>query len=685
MLHMRSALSVLFLIFMLSAKEYFHYLPEWYESSRVQAHTRISLKAYGEKPLFNDASRLFAEQEIPVISRHTHTGEEGAWWQSEVGFTHEKVTESGRNYVQEIIDSAHKYDQRILCYYRHMEDSAWTNRFPEWRTLTDSGAPYTTLRGPVIDIHSPFRDSLIVRLLEQSRMGADGFYFDHLHMPPYGSWSEYSQKAFRKWCGQEMPAEVDLDNPLYGKVKQFYSVGVEEHFQEIVNALHAENPDLVSVISMYMYGKYDTDHLSMRLASIADAPKSEFSIPLRTGSNFIFKRETKFKDKMPDPEVRMAFGLTLLRDAAYGKPPHIWCHRVETEAQALATTMSLLTFGAVANLDHKETELPEDHFTSSYALQKKLGEELAFHRPIRWAGLYVSEDERRRLLPDSIAIWEDLFYPLHGAYAAFKERGVSIGMLLDEQLLNGEADQFAILCIPEQYTLSLEKRAQLEEYKASGGFVITIPQDSNWCVSSPPDSLKKNLWRSIVEQTITSHPTFATIDPQIHMVSQKDRDSDDWLLMLSNSFAWSTPELDHSQPDSTDSISIMLPSTVVAVTDLLTGKELPILTMPKQKIITVPPFLYGAALRVTHGETALKTSFIKEQTPLMTYHGKRLHIAKEYEGVAKDIRLYSVTGREIWQSKTGESQIVFPNTVSPNIYMVDVGIGGFSQKMMVRF
>ena len=94
-------------------------LPGWYTAHGTHAHTRLPIdvscnnnntaRKWECSDVFEHAAADFASLGVKAFVRHTHTGDEGTWWNSSVvpqeGW-HQLVQDTGRNLPYEFLQKA---------------------------------------------------------------------------------------------------------------------------------------------------------------------------------------------------------------------------------------------------------------------------------------------------------------------------------------------------------------------------------------------------------------------------------------------------------------------------------------------------------------------------------------------------------------------------------------------------
>ncbi|HEO70891.1 MAG TPA: hypothetical protein ENN80_06465, partial [Candidatus Hydrogenedentes bacterium] len=331
-------------------------LPEWFDKYRVQAHTRFG-PHWMDDPEFLTAADGFRKTGARVFTRHIKSGDEAAWWPSAVGAVLPEARE--RDWAKAIIDTAHGAGCRIIVYHRHMEDAHTAREHPDWVCREPNGAPKNTKRGDYLCLNSPYLGYLETRLLELVHRGADGFYFDETHMPKDGCWCEFCQNRFREETGLEPPREANRYDPLWQKYIDFKNLTIERAFVKLRTAIHRHNPEVVMLISANTWPAFTDRNMTHRLWRIADSVKTEFSLPAR-----VLKHRGLPEGFLPfDRDAKIALGYTLARDAADGRPPHVWTNGLLNADSAVFASAGMMAHGCIANLDIPEDTLPNSMFT----------------------------------------------------------------------------------------------------------------------------------------------------------------------------------------------------------------------------------------------------------------------------------------------------------------------------------
>ena len=449
-------------------------LPEWYLANRVKGNTRLRFRGWHDKPEFAEAAKGFKALGAGVLTRHVKSGDEGPWrpedWQA-------------------IIDEAHDEGLKIVGYYWHMSEATVAAAHEDWICKEpDRVTAIENERGISLDITGPYRDVVLARLRTLAEMGIDGLMFDERHLPPRGCWGSPLEGAWQAETGQLAPPPDDAD-PVYRQFLDFKARKIEDTFAFWRNEVQKDHPDVVFVVSTTTIPALTDREMTTRLPRIADSAKNEYRLALSKALNKgVFEEHP---DLAPEDHVRQAVGWTVLRDSADGRPPYVWISGVPNEHHALAAAGSLLTFGCIANMDVDERSLlgnqePDEGKTPLAALRVafELGRvaspHLAAARPVRWAAVHFAEGARNARKDDYRRAWEEVLWPLVGAFQALSEDGLPVGIVNDHQLQRGELAGYRVLCLPDPGKLTAGQQQAVAAFAAGGGTVIENDPEWDW-------------------------------------------------------------------------------------------------------------------------------------------------------------------------------------------------------------
>lgn len=509
-------------------------LPGWYDGCRVQAHTRLGA-SYMNRDIFLNAAAGFHEMGVDVFTRHIQAHTQGAWWPSKVAAIHPMAV--NRNLAKEIIDNAHRVGCRVIVYHVHIYDRLLGAEHPDWVCRDSQGEPIAHNGMPFMCYNSPYPDVYLQRALELVDLGADGFYFDFVHMPKTGCWCDACKSGFKQATGLEHPRRSDPYDPVWRRLTEYTDGVIERTFLKWREAIHERNPECVMLISSHLWAGMTDHHLNNRLFRIADSVKMEFSIPIRKGPNRVFDDDASLA--RPEADVRLALGYTLARDAADGRPSHIWTHGLLDSNSALYATSGMVAHGCIANLDVPEMTIPNAMFKPAFDLGRRVSPAFADARPTRWAVIHFPEAARDALAPDESRQWKEVLYPVYGAYRTLLRAHLPVGIITDSQLEEGRFDGARVLFLPAPESLTPRMRDAVRRAAANGVRVVEQRDAWQWHV---PDGGASRAGAELMDAV---RPSLDTVQIRVsggpekmHAVCFTHHHLDRTTVALTNDFSW---------------------------------------------------------------------------------------------------------------------------------------------------
>jgi hypothetical protein len=573
-------------------------LPAWYDEYRVQLHTRLG-PPWMDKPIFLTAAEAFRSMGVHTFVRHIKSGGEGAWWPSAVGAILPGCEE--RNLAQEIIDNAHANGCRIIAYSRHMEDHQLFLDHPEWAARDDRGQPLQARREKMC-FNSPYDDFVLTRLLELVDMGVDGLYFDEVHMPKQGCWCEWCKRKFTEQTGLDHPESYDPGSPLWHRLADFNNATIERVFLKWRAAIHERNPECVMLIGSNTWPTMADRHMTNRLFRIADSMKTEFTLPIRVRGRMLQPGAgaTPF-----DPEVKVALGYTLARDAADGRPAHIWTFNLQDETSALYAAAGMMTHGCIANIDVREDTIPNMTYKPAFELGDRVSPYFHRTKPLRWAAVHYSEFAKDKYELDGPACWRRVLFPVYGAYLALFRAHLPVGIITDSQLEEGLLDGYRVLFVPAPDDLTDSMRQVVEDFEAGGGVVIRQREDWLWHDLEGLDAAAEAFIGALGDEPGEA-PVQASGGPvNMHVDSFLSPDGNRLTVSLANEFTWlhtgrnpPAPEDLPKPPPDCEGVSAEIRGRGVParVFDAVTGNELEFEAIAGGVRVALPTFSYMAVV-----------------------------------------------------------------------------------------
>jgi hypothetical protein len=505
-------------------------LPEWYTANRVKGHTRLRLAGWGDEPEFAQAAAGFKALGARVFTRHVHSGDEAPWppavW-------------------KQVIDEAHAQKLKIIGYYWHMSEAAVAAENVAWRCKEpDRATDIEGDRGISLDITGGFRDVVLDRLLTLAGLGIDGFMFDERHLPPRGCWGCPLEEAWIAENGEPAPAPDDADRD-YRRFVDFKARKIEDTFGYWRDRVRTQHPNVVFVVSTTTIPALTDREMTTRLARVADSAKNEYRLALNDNLNKgVFEEHPELA---PDDHARQAVGWTVLRDAADGRPPSIWVSGVPNIHHARAAAGSLLTFGCIANMDVDEQSLlrreepapgktPLDALEAAFALGRVASPHLASAQPLRWAAVHFAERARNARGDKYREAWEEVLWPLVGAFQALSEDGLPVGVVNDDQLQRGELAGYRVLVLPDPAKLTGPQEQAVAAFVSGGGAVIE--NDPGWAWGDPAGrETAFAAFREAVANHLATAPVRVSGGP-LGRYAVAYRNANRLVVALTNDFSW---------------------------------------------------------------------------------------------------------------------------------------------------
>ncbi|MED6334465.1 MAG: hypothetical protein VYE81_03635 [Planctomycetota bacterium] len=559
--------------------------PEWYDATRLCLHTRLG-PPWVERDAFIRAEEGLASIGARSYVRHLRTRGEGQWWPSQAGIT---APWGAGPLARDMVARAGEYGLRLVAYYRHLEDVELASTHPDWCCRDDLGRPMIGRNGdPRVCLGSLYLDRLEARLLELAELGVDGVYFDEDHMPADGCWCRSCAAGFRLHAGLDLPPRRDREDPRYRRLLEYGSVVMERSFARLRRRLDDEHPDLAILIGSNRAPDPLEGFASDRLWRLADGVKTEYGKGHGHALRAYLRRHPELE--APHRRVWLALGWTFSRDAAEGRPPHVWCNGVEDPRMARAAAAAVIVHGGVANLDVKEARLPdEETFGAAVRLGNSLSDGLAGARPERWAGVHWPGALREHLVDEDEA-YRRIAAPLGAAFDSLLSARLPVGVVTDSLLAEGDLDGYAVLFLPAAGSLDPVQRASVEAFLSRGGEVLRYeggawPEPTasppSWSVAGGPEGMQVVAHRlpgGGRALAITNDPGWVYTDQRANKAGRA--------LQL-------PPGVD-VPPEPCEGVVLHVPEGTGGVLELVTGTELPV----EGGVVRVPAFTYAALLHL---------------------------------------------------------------------------------------
>ncbi|WP_443938508.1 hypothetical protein [Pedobacter sp. MW01-1-1] len=589
--------------------------PEWFNSQRVQIHSRVS--RYFKDP-DNALYAHWAKNVVKALgantfTRHIKTDESPLYWKSAWG--NWAPIANSRNIIQEAIKEAHQNNTHMIGYYNHYTDSYIRDKYPSYRCKDVTGKDVVKKgRGTMLCFNSPYTDSVAIRLIEFAKMGGDGIYFDEIHMPREGCWCENCKTKFKAQTGHDAPTTIDVNSTLYKKYQDFNNQSILEAFNFWREKLKEVNPNLVMIIGSNTLPRLDQRHLNTDLFRLANAHKTEWDIPVRTLTNM------PAGIAVPNKSVWRGLGYTFDRDIADGRPAHIWVPGMSfvPANQVLAATAGLISFGHIANLDIFENLAPDLDFVPAIKYGNTVGSAMIQAKPLRWMLVHYSDAALEEYVgTNRVPLWKKFLSNLYGGYYVAQEQKYPVGIITDSQIEQGLFQGANVLFLPNREGISPAMQRKINEFKAAGGTVIEANENWKWYAAGAPfdqanqalnEVLSSVKARPLMESTAGSGFYYA------NYFSKKNGNNTVLLAAYSNDLNWivtphSKAEADELvpacvQPQAIKNIilTVLRAEKPLSVKRVETGENLKYQLEKGKLKVQVPAFQEGSLIEITYSK-----------------------------------------------------------------------------------
>lgn len=460
-------------------------LPQWYDAHRVHGHTRLQ---FGRYPMtadhFTQTAKAARALGAHVLVRHIKSSTETPAWLGEPGSEAEQRKRAAP--LRELFEISAKEGLHTIAYYWHISDARSAEAHPDWVCRDTQGNPQMHRRGAYLDITGPHRDDVARALLQAAAAGAEGFYFDHRHLPAGPCLGTRLEAAYRQKY-RTAPAGRRT-SPNYLRWRQFRAAEMAETFHFWERQVHAQFPDTVLLISATSIPALTLPDMTTDLVSSTPA-KTEFRKALTPSlSGRVFEKNRDMA--VPDKDVWLAAGWAVLRDASGGLPPHVWAPAFPDEPHALGFAAAVVTHGGIANMDIADELLvgkpvpagktPEAALRAAFAFGDQVSPTLSGSRAVRWAAVHFGEQARDRRWPDTRAQWSEVLWPFMGAYGALLRTGVPVNVINDRQLAAGQLGDYEVLVLPNPDELDAAQKAAVDAFERRGGVLIENQRNWQW-------------------------------------------------------------------------------------------------------------------------------------------------------------------------------------------------------------
>jgi len=489
-------------------------LPHWFRANRVQRHFEGPLnraEAVGslEDPFFTDwLQRIAGAMEsrgAKVWVGLAKDRGEGAWWPTRVGESHPlaRDTEAFADYF---LSAARVHGLRYLAYYRHDIENAAENAHPDWIVRDAQDNPVPSRRDSTaawLSLYSPFADFVEDRLVELAERGADGIYFDNIHVPEV-DYSDYAREAFLNKYGYPLPVPVSPFTEEYLKAATLTGELITSTFSSWKAAVRNIAPGAVFVVAGTPLAEFSGIHHNEGLADVADSIKIEFQKCFGGQQHFPQAPIRRMLDNNPDfwlppRSLQEALAWIIARDLAHGRPAHVWNFKPAPDyGETMHTSMAIVSHGCIAST--QQIMFPEDAsaYQKLFALNDALAPLYARSRPYGEVAIHVSNALKLAYYPaggsDTVSYrqrYEKLYAPVLVTAQALRQNHYPWLTTFDSHLLAGTLPpEVECLIVPSANLLPPNIADAIAELEADGLEVVRLEPSEPWHLAAEVPRLK---------------------------------------------------------------------------------------------------------------------------------------------------------------------------------------------------
>lgn len=355
-------------------------LPEWFDSSRLQAHTLIGPARNGSA-LNIEVIDFLNDRNIRAFTRHVKTDWRPPAWH---GDSDEYVVNNygiSDNFqlIKQANAIAKKQKIQVGAYYWNGGDTSVgfvdKNDYVRMRKSVDEQLPINreylckdvegslipsgrkgSYRGLHADLASDFKNHVAAGLATAVELGFSSLFFDERHYPNAMQSPCFGGALEQKYNNKFQP--LSRESKLQKDKKYWSFVGYQaleitkafEFWKQSIAQLSADKgiDEIPFVISGTYLATLVYPHMNFSLANVADSVKTEYKHGVRKSIGGIYVPENPYG--LVSKRVQESLAWIIARDFAGGRPPYIWNHKSESEEELLAFVVDVILHGGIAAL-----------------------------------------------------------------------------------------------------------------------------------------------------------------------------------------------------------------------------------------------------------------------------------------------------------------------------------------------
>jgi hypothetical protein len=397
-----------------------------------------------------------------------------AYYPSAVAPAHPSLGQ--RDYTGSMIDALHRRGVKVITYVNYMNidqraaHPEWWQRTTEGDQVYEAGWGVPCPNGPI----RPYMRAIVTEVAE--RYPTDGFFFDMFGFNRSGCWCENCRMKFGAQYNMPYPIREDWGSESWRRLVEFRHASAVEMMTEVRDAAKAVRPELVwithtSPLSPWYRG---TDALS---PEVDDVVHTEVSTRWGKG-RWVAGEMSKLLRAYGRGKPR----IVCLADLhMYWDKPKGWFYIPYSSTQLRLQVASIVAHGAwpapytEPYPDGRNNPYTVQGIREAFGMARQMEPYLVGAEPVKSVALHFS-----RPTYDFWAQGDPSAYlqGFHGMYKALMESHIPFDVVVDEQIVAGGLDEYALCVLSNSACTSEAVNAALLQYVRAGGSLLATYKTS---------------------------------------------------------------------------------------------------------------------------------------------------------------------------------------------------------------
>ena len=390
-----------------------------------------------------------------------------------------------RNFAKELTDALHARKIKVVGYYSFIDLEAW-NANPDWRQKDLQGADIAGGNFGSLCPNSPYRESLVARVLEiVETFDLDGMVLpDSMHFSGRGCYCDYCREKFRDQYGRSLPEFTgDYSTDWHEFLRWRYNC-IREVFFELSRAVRQRKPEMALSQQAFdlrgdSWRSGDNCEESTQYDDIVCSIASWSSFP---GSNEVRRNPallwktgflTKYLRAISGRPVNMHFG-RFCYDREFQTIPE---HEMRLGAYSVLINGGIPSIADNLYPDGTIEEVAYERVGAVHREIKESEEYLRDRIEVPVVGLYYSKLCNDYL--DTVSSGEFRYlHSFEGAYRLLLESHIPCQIVSGRSVTAKQLAPFKTLIVPNAVLMEEREVELIKDYVRGGGAVVCTAQTS---------------------------------------------------------------------------------------------------------------------------------------------------------------------------------------------------------------